>query len=204
MPAALSAVKLRRDAENPKADLGLRAEVVVELLSRHPAETDLQLSPAVIAVVADRSGPETALRVALKVAPVQRTHALTVALAKPGPDPQPSMLRTRALAELGRVDDALAALSRELAWLSAQASDDTPVQSAFGAHVLDVTGALGAAHTRVWALSLVLRDKAQFDRLRQCVRAARVTTAQEPWRKTLHALLDEAWLGYWAAQSPES
>jgi hypothetical protein len=204
MSAALSALKLRRDAENPKADLGLRADVVVELMSHHPTEANLDLSPAVIAVIADRSGPETALRAALKVAPNHRTHALTVAMSKLGPNPAPSMPVTRALAELGQPDDALAALARELAWFAAQATEDTPVQSAFGAHALDVLRALGPETTRGWLVSVIHQDKQHFDRLRQCVRAARVGAESAEWRTTVHALMDEAWLGYWAQQVPES
>jgi len=200
----ISAVKLRRDAENAKADLGLRAEVVAELLANHPGERELQLSPAVIAVLADRTSPQTALLAALKVAPEARAPALSVALSKLGPEPPPSIHVTRAYAELGRTEAATDSLHHELRWLAGQANLDTTVQSAFGTHILEVTALLGLPAARTWALTVVHEDKAHFDLLRQCIRVARIPEALARHRKLVHAVLDEAWLSYWRAQGIES
>lgn len=201
MPA-VSAHKLRRDAENPKADLGLRAEVVAELVEHHPDQVELELSPSVIAVLADRSGPDVALRAALKVAKAHRIRAVQVALAKLGAEPQPSLWLTRARAELGETAAAREALSAELTWLAGQEASDTPVQAALGAHFLATLATLGAPETRDWVAAEMARDKARFDLLRRCVRAARVTADQATWRKLVQAILDEVWLDYWGARAP--
>lgn len=202
MPATPPAARLRRDAENPRADAGLRADAVATLLENHPEEDGLDLQPIVLAVLAERADPRTALRAALKVAPDGRVAAVRQALRALGPEPAASLYVTRAHAELGDTPAALASLHHELRWLRDLDPLDRPVRSAFGAHVLQTFALLSRPAASRWLREVAAENKDDFDRLRLCIRSAGVPASMQDQRAGFHALMDQVWLEWWADQAP--